>query len=249
MRAGSTQDASPERFDALVGMNALLDAPDKPAAAALLASLLAPGGVISLAERIPRHTQRLHALVDASTLDADLVARWHAAEEAIYTPAAEDAGAALVAWDADDLAAAFSAAGLKVESTVENEQTEMQVTPALLKRWFGACAARERRWQAKLRRPPRRPTQPRRSGASAGPHAAPASQPGGGVGQQDGVLGGAANLAPSGINAAAPELTNEFDLWRALRANLAYNVFKCILPNPPCSRLFDIRLRNGKRMN
>jgi putative ATPase len=141
VRAASTQAASPERFDALVGINALLDAPDKSAAAALLAGLLAEGGVISLAERIPCHTQRLYALVDASALPANLTARWHAAEEAIYTPTPKDAGAALVGWDADDLAAAFTQAGLKVEMTIEDEQTDMQVTPALLQRWFGAGTA------------------------------------------------------------------------------------------------------------
>ncbi len=136
VRAGATQAASAERFDAIVGSNALLDATDKEQAAALLAGLLADGGVISLAERIPRHTQRLHALVDATTLPADLVARWQAAEEAIYTT-----GDALVAWDAEELVAAFSAAGLTVESSIEDERTDMQVTPSLLARWFGAGEA------------------------------------------------------------------------------------------------------------
>ncbi len=136
LRASSTQAASPERFDALVGMNVLLDTPDKPQAAALLAGLLNEGGVISLAERIPRHTQRLHLLVDASSLPADLVARWQAAEEAIYAT-----GEPLVAWDADDLAAAFGAAGLTVETSSEDEQTDMQITPSLLARWFGVGSA------------------------------------------------------------------------------------------------------------
>ena len=136
VRASSMREASPEHFDAIVGINGLLDAPDKQAAAALLAALLAEGGAISLAERIPRHTQRLYALVDSSMLPADLVARWQAAEEAIYAT-----GETLVAWDADDFAAAFSAAGLAVETSLEDEQTDMQVTPALLARWFGAGEA------------------------------------------------------------------------------------------------------------
>ena len=77
------------RFDAIVGYNALLDEADKPAACRLLAALLAPGGVISLAERVPRRTQRLYALVDAHTLDADLLERWQRAEEAIYADAGD----------------------------------------------------------------------------------------------------------------------------------------------------------------
>ncbi len=132
LRAAATDDAAARTFDAIVGVNALLDHPDKPAAAALLAGLLAPDGRISLAERIPRHTQRLYRLAEPRTLDADLVARWQAAEEAIYHR--DDP---LVNWDAHDLAAAFRAAGLEVESTTEEEAGELQVTPALLERWFG----------------------------------------------------------------------------------------------------------------
>ena len=44
------------RFDAIVGHNALIDLPDRPAAIALLADLLAAGGAVSLAEARPRHT-------------------------------------------------------------------------------------------------------------------------------------------------------------------------------------------------
>ncbi len=79
-------------------------------AAALVAELLAPSGVVSLADRIPRHTQRLYALVDLGGLDADVAERLRTAEEAIYA----DADDALVNWDAEDLAAAFADAGLDV---------------------------------------------------------------------------------------------------------------------------------------
>ena len=56
------------RFDAIVGYNALLDEADKAAACQELASLLAPGGVISLAERVPRRTQRLLSLIHISII-------------------------------------------------------------------------------------------------------------------------------------------------------------------------------------
>ena len=72
-------------------------------------SLLRPNGVISLAEPVPRHTQRLYALVD---LGISGRMRWpskvRAAEEAIYA----DPGDPLVNWAEDDLRAAFAAAGL-----------------------------------------------------------------------------------------------------------------------------------------
>ena len=137
LRAASTQGASPATFDALVGFNALLDETHKPAAVALLRDLLAPGGAISLAERIPRHTQRIYALVEPKGLEADLLARWQAAEEAVYARADDP----LVNWDADDLARWFEAAGLAAQVRVETETSDLQVTPQVLARWFGPATA------------------------------------------------------------------------------------------------------------
>ena len=58
------------RFDAVIGRSALTPprtqgtaAEGREALARLLAGLLQPGGTISLAEPVPRHTQRLYALV------------------------------------------------------------------------------------------------------------------------------------------------------------------------------------------
>ena len=125
------------RFDAIVGYNALLDEADKGAVCRLLAELLAPGGVISLAERVPRRTQRLYTLIDSCELDAGLLARWRQAEEAIYTDPADP----LVNWDEDDLRAALTAAGLSVRLQGESEQTVMSITPATLQRWFTPAGA------------------------------------------------------------------------------------------------------------
>lgn len=132
MRAGATSSALPSLFDAIVGFNALIDHPDHVRAAALLAGLLGPGGVVSLAERIPRHTQRLYRLVDSSEFSAELVERWGAAEEAIYAT-----GDPLVSWDGNDLEAAFRAAGLAVEAHIEDDASELQVSSSLIQRWFG----------------------------------------------------------------------------------------------------------------
>lgn len=120
------------RFDAIVGYNVLIDEPDKPAAFGLLASLLAPAGVISLAERIPRRTQRIYELVDASSLPPALYERWRNAEEAIYAQADDP----LTNWDIENLTAAADDAGLTSEIQVEEEQTELQITSAMLARWF-----------------------------------------------------------------------------------------------------------------
>jgi len=127
-------DSSPDlRFDALVGFNALITAADKAQATKLLADLLADGGRLSLAERAPRHTQRLYQLLDLSGLDAGLATRLTAAEEAIYM-AADDP---LVNWDADDLSAWLAAAGLDVSAKIEDETDELQISPAMIAHWFG----------------------------------------------------------------------------------------------------------------
>jgi putative ATPase len=128
--------APPLPFDAIVGYNALLDAADKAAAMQMLAALLAPQGVLVLAERAPRYTQRLHRLVDLTALGAELAERVIAAEEAIYT-AADDP---LVNWDAETLRAAGAAAGLAVTVAAEDETTPTPITPTMLARWFTPVA-------------------------------------------------------------------------------------------------------------
>ena len=123
-------------FDAIVGYNALIDEADKAAALALLAALLAPSGVISLAERVPAETQRIYRLVDAANLPAGLSARWAAAEEEIYARTDD----LLTNWAAPDLVAAAQAAGLDAALQTEEDVTDMPITPALLARWFTPAA-------------------------------------------------------------------------------------------------------------
>jgi putative ATPase len=127
---GNTQ--STVRFDALVGYNALMDVVDKAGAVQVLHGLLAPHTIISLAERAPRHTQRLYRLLDLASLGDDLGQRVVTAEEAIYTNRADP----LVNWDTDELVQLFRGAGLAVMASVVEEGSELQVTPGVLERWF-----------------------------------------------------------------------------------------------------------------
>ena len=120
------------RFDAVVGYNALIDAPDKAAAVQMLRPYLTESGHFSLAERIPRHTQRLYQLLELTGVDKALVVRLIQAEEAIYA----DANDPLVNWDVDDLVKLMEQAGLVVTSQTEEEATELQVTPGVIERWF-----------------------------------------------------------------------------------------------------------------
>jgi len=121
-------------FDAIVGRNALQDSVDKRAALGMLVTLLRPGGRLSLAEVIPRRAPRLYRLVDTSSLGDDLAARLAAAEEAIY----DDPDNPRVNWDAEDLRASAEKAGFAgVHVEIETQTTELQISPALLERWFG----------------------------------------------------------------------------------------------------------------
>jgi putative ATPase len=134
------------RFDAIVGRGALsphgtIPTPSKDVAARLIASLLKPGGTVSLAEPVPRHTQRLYALAGLTSLDSALAEKLHAAEEAIYA-AADDP---LVNWDEEDLRKAFLAAGL-IDVIVQAQEAtiESRISPATLARWFTAAAPGDR---------------------------------------------------------------------------------------------------------
>ncbi len=129
------------RFDAIVGRNALGPLPDKAAAVRLLGQRLRPGGRLSLAETVVRHSQRLHTLADLLSLGADLRRRLIEAEEAIYA----DGDDPLVNWDAADLRRLLESAGFeKISIQEEAQEAEMLVSPATLERWFALDAAGER---------------------------------------------------------------------------------------------------------
>lgn len=120
-------------FDRIVGRNALTPHPDKERALRGVAALLRPGGAISLAEAVPRHTQRLCELVNVSSLDVAVAEALRAAEEAIYA----DPDDPMTNWDAADLRHALESAGL-VDVDVEAVEMarEIPVTPELIARWF-----------------------------------------------------------------------------------------------------------------
>jgi putative ATPase len=120
------------RFDRIIGRNALLAEADKGRAIAMLIELLRPDGVLVLAETIPRQTQRLYELIDAQKMTAKIYKRLVKAEEAIYHNT-EDA---MVNWDGDELRSLFQSAGLTAEVQIETTETDLQITPTLLERWF-----------------------------------------------------------------------------------------------------------------
>ncbi|HEY9845281.1 MAG TPA: AAA family ATPase, partial [Candidatus Caenarcaniphilales bacterium] len=123
------------RFDHIIGRNALVQEMDKRVAVQILAPLLQPQGVVTLAETVPYHTQRLYRLVNAHKLDPQLYQRWVAAEEAIYAQTTEP----MVNWDSHDLQAAFETTGFNAEVEIERTVAQVCITPTLLERWFASA--------------------------------------------------------------------------------------------------------------
>ncbi len=121
------------RFDGVVGRNGLLAFRDKKSAVKALAEMLAPEGMVSLCETVPRGGQRIYDLVGREGLDQGLVKKWMDAEEAIY----EDPDDAMVNWTPDELSMAFETAGLVIKK-LQRDETHMtlQVTDTILSRWF-----------------------------------------------------------------------------------------------------------------
>jgi putative ATPase len=131
------------RFDIIMGRN-ILSRPDRSADGSpretcqVLAAHLLPGGRVVLAQALPRHTQRLYALVEWGR-DKKLRDKVIAAEEAIYADPADQ----MTNWDESDLTATLEAAGLAdVRVTVEEQVEERLITAAHLDRWFGVGKGR-----------------------------------------------------------------------------------------------------------
>lgn len=129
-------------FEVIIGRNVFTHLADKTAAAQTITALLKPGGRLALAEIVPRHTQRLHQLVDLSSLPASLTERVRAGEEGIYANTADP----MVNWDASTLQSIFQAAGLSLlEMTVETLTSELTIGTDQLERWFALTEGPGRR--------------------------------------------------------------------------------------------------------
>jgi len=119
----------------VIWYNALMREPDKLTCIQQLAKLLQPHGRIALYESIPKHTQRIYQLID---LPNEFGNRWIQAEEAIYA----NPNDSMTNWDIDDLRSDFEKIGLTVDIEIERITTPMQISTALLNRWFSKSQAK-----------------------------------------------------------------------------------------------------------
>ncbi|MCT7963832.1 AAA family ATPase [Laspinema sp. D1] len=126
------KEAPGVKFDRILGRNAWVREGDKRAIARSLASLLSESGGLVLGETLPRYTQRLYRLLGGKGLKGNLGDRLMAAEEAIY----QDPTDPMVNWDAADLQRDLESVGFRVELQIERSHQELQITSAMLDRWF-----------------------------------------------------------------------------------------------------------------
>jgi putative ATPase len=122
------------KFDRILGRNLLLPllAQDHLALLGSLKTWLQPAGFLVFAESLPRYSQRLYRLLPPDRLSSQLYQRLAMAEEAFYNTAPDP----LLRWQAEELIAPLEAIGFAVTVTVEPIVTQLQITPALLQRWF-----------------------------------------------------------------------------------------------------------------
>jgi putative ATPase len=130
------QQHSEIKFDWVVGRNALGEEVDKRSIVQQLSQILAEQGQIILAERLPQQGQRLYQWV--SGVDAKLMKRWRAAEEAIYAP---ETGDELLNWRVEDWVNLWHDAGFQVHTEIESVTQNIYVTGQLLDRWFAVGGA------------------------------------------------------------------------------------------------------------
>lgn len=128
----SATDALP-RFDKIIGRNVLTRLEDKAALFKTVHENLTDEGRFVFAELLPRHSQRLHALLDLSSLPDELADRFRAAEEAIY----DNPDDSMVNWDGADLVQIATAVGLtQVERLAEPLITSRRVSQPQVDQWF-----------------------------------------------------------------------------------------------------------------
>lgn len=122
---GALADVGEVRFDCIIGRDALSTSADPAALLEAAAALLLPGGRLVLLESLPRHTQRLSALLEGPE-------GWAAAEDAVY----EDPADPLTRWTIRDLTALLEQAGFSVTAAPLSTTHSLHITQQTVNRWL-----------------------------------------------------------------------------------------------------------------
>jgi putative ATPase len=123
-------------FERILGRNAFAQVVNRDRFIETLQQLLAPDGVVLLAETIPRQSQPISNLMDEGAFSKALVKRWHQAEVAM----AQSTTDPRFNWQAKTLTSLFRKAGFTVQLSEDVLQSRVYISPALLQRWFAVGA-------------------------------------------------------------------------------------------------------------
>ena len=127
------QDNHPkQRFDRILGRNALLHQDNKSEVLLPFCELLAPEGLLILAETVSQQTQRLYHYLQPEWLEEALLERIKEAEEAIYS----DAENPILNWQPEQLQQACKDAGFQTTLHLDKQETHITLTQRVQDRWF-----------------------------------------------------------------------------------------------------------------
>jgi putative ATPase len=128
------------RFEGVVGRNALnpFSFEQRVEILAGIRKLLAPTGMVSLAEIIPSQSTRPSSFLDLSSLGGELSSRLQEREEFIYNNPDDHR----VNWKHQELLTAFKEADLEVkENNLEKVEIKRLISAADIEGWFAAAQA------------------------------------------------------------------------------------------------------------
>ncbi|NJN87885.1 MAG: AAA family ATPase, partial [Leptolyngbyaceae cyanobacterium SL_7_1] len=123
------------QFDRIVGRNVLSTDLAQLSVLKQLIPWLSPNGVLLLVEAIPAETQRLAQLLGDQEWERSLHEKFTTAEETIYK-SSFNLSSKPALWNTEALQMALDNLGLTATIQVEPTVTTLQITPALIDRWF-----------------------------------------------------------------------------------------------------------------
>jgi putative ATPase len=120
------------RCDRIVGRNVFSAQAPTMAHLRAIAHCLAPAGVLTLVEAIPRQAQRIAHLMEMEGELAAIGDRWRQAEDDLYSNSADPR----LGWDGSTLRQHLETLGYTVTLLPETTETPLLITPKLCDRWF-----------------------------------------------------------------------------------------------------------------
>ena len=131
-----------QRFDLILGRNALVRTRDKVDLIAALSDRLVRPGTMVFAETKGASSQRLYEFAGAAAISSEARDAWQEAEEKLYS----DPEDPLTGWSETALVEAIEAAGYGCRMALESTHHHVMITHSMVQRWLadGAESYRSR---------------------------------------------------------------------------------------------------------